>query len=84
MNATTHEPLAIASADISTLARESRERALAARQALAELTPQQAAEVGGAYYIEPFPWGTLPFWKLADTFKTPLVDSAAIGSLKTF
>lgn len=76
MEAQTHNPLSIQAADLAELARVGRERALAARQAVAELSPEEAAAVGGGAYLSatymldrPFPRGVLPFWKMADMFQ---------------
>lgn len=78
-----HQPVAIQSADITELARLGRERALAARQAVAELTPEQAAAVGGGaiYLTDSFPWGVLPFVKVSDMFKNPADHTLDAGAL---
>ena len=82
-------PLTISAADLAALVPASRERAVAAKEALAELSPAQAAEVGGGAYYgyglpDPFPWGTLPFWKMATVIKTattqPAMPAADRGS----
>jgi hypothetical protein len=74
METQVHNPLSIAAADLTDLARMGRERALAARQAVAELSPEEAAAVGGAAYssymlTEAFPRGVLPYWRMTDYFQ---------------
>lgn len=77
MKTQTHQAATIKAADIATLAGESRARALAARQAATELTPEQIAAVGGGAsgfgisYDRPFPWGVLPYLKIADILTSP-------------
>lgn len=73
MKAQTSSPLSIPSTALAEFAGPSRERALAARRAVAELSREEAAAVGGAAYLSasymldrPFPRGTLPFWKMTD------------------
>lgn len=71
------KPLVARSTDIEELARLSRERALAAREAATELTHEEAAAVGGGILIAgPFPWGVLPYLKYADMFKTNVTSPA--------
>lgn len=72
-----HAPLAVGASDVTELARQCRERALAAREAATELSPEQAAAVGGGLLIDgPFPWGVLPYLRLADMFTSPATDGA--------
>lgn len=77
MKTTAHRASTVDAGDFDALLLESRQRALAARQA-AELTAEQAASVGGglaltAYAIDrPFPRGVLPFLKYTDTLTTTL------------
>ncbi len=72
MKRKTHQAATIKAADIAALAGASRARALAARQVATELTPEQVDTVSGGaagagtFYDRPFPWGVLPFWKMAD------------------
>lgn len=72
MKTKTHQAATISAADIATLAGESRARALAARQVATELSPEQAAAVGGGafasafYYDRPFPRGVLPYLNMTD------------------
>lgn len=93
MNPKTHQAATITATDIAALADESRARALAARQAATELTPEQIAAVGGGVagtgtlHDRPFPWGVLPFWKMADVLTTPtdrVTIPTDIGSVKGF
>lgn len=93
MKPKTHQAATIKAADIAALAGESRARALAAREAATELTAEQVDAVsGGAAGIEtiydrPFPWGVLPFWKMADVINSPtdrMTIPADIGSVKGF
>lgn len=78
MKAKTHQAATITAADIAARAGESRARALAARQAATELTPEQVAAVGGGVsgfgisYDRPFPWGVLPYLQMADILTSPV------------
>lgn len=84
MKPLTQQPLAVASADIVELARQSRDRAIAARQAATELTYEDAATVGGGLLIAgPFPWGVLPYLKYADMFKTATTSPAGTLTVPT-
>lgn len=74
METQTRNPLSIAAADLADLTQAGRDRALAARRAVAELSPEEAAAVGGAaystsYMLDPFPRGVLPYWKMTDYFQ---------------
>ncbi len=73
MKTNIHHAATIKAADIAELAAQSRARALAAREAATELSPDQAAAVGGgayslatSFYDRPFPRGVLPYFKMAD------------------
>jgi hypothetical protein len=46
-----HKPACITACDIEALARQGVERAVAARAAVTELTPEQAGEVGGGFSL---------------------------------
>lgn len=84
MKAIAEKPMAATCAEITELARQSRERALAARKAATELTPEEAAGVGGGLLIAgPFPWGVLPFLKYADMFKTNVTSPAGGFTMPT-
>ena len=80
MNAKPQRAATVDAAEFDGLVRQSRERALAARDA-AELTAEQAASVGGglalgAYVIDrPFPRGVLPFLKFSDAMTTPVTPA---------
>ena len=80
MNAKPHQAGTVAAAEFDALVRQSRERALAAREA-AELTADEAASVGGglalgAYVIDrPFPRGVLPFLKFSDALTTAVTPA---------
>lgn len=47
------KPARITCEDLEAIARQGVERALAARQGVVELTPEQAQEVGGAIFLKP-------------------------------
>lgn len=78
MKTKTHQAATIKAADIGALADECRARALAARQAATELTPEQTAAVGGGvagggtFDYRPFPWGVLPYLKIANVLTSPV------------
>lgn len=75
-----HNPATIGAADITELASQCRERALAARASATELTPEQTAAVGGGAsslgglvpHRDPFPHGILEWKHAGDMFQTPV------------
>jgi hypothetical protein len=75
------QPARITGADVSRLARQGSERALAVREAATDLTADQAKQVGGGFFLLPIIFGGFPF-PVLDTLvnKAPVNPQAPVNA----
>jgi len=67
-------PACMTGADVSRLAQQGSARALAVRDAAIELSPEQAKEVGGGFFLLPIIFGGFPFLdKMPFSPKAPVI-----------